>query len=134
MTPQVPAEGVQIAGRYENAVFFQVICSCGSDSCTHRVCVENDDNDEVTVTTYTTQSTDCWTRAVNKDFGAEDTVFRQIKDIAVDFVNGIYTRVKLTWAIWFHGHAEYQASIIMTKQTALNYAATLQHLIKELDK
>lgn len=133
MTPQPAAEGVQIDGRYENAVFFQVSCSCGSDNCTHRVCVENNDH-EVTVTTYTTQSTDCWTRAVNKDFGADDTVFSQIKDIAVDFVNGVYTRVKLTWAIWFRGNVEYQASIIMNKQTALNYSDTLQKLIKELDK
>ena len=133
MKPQVAAEGVAVTACYDNAVFFQVICSCGSDNCTHRVCVENNDS-EITVTTYTTQSTDCWTRAVNKDFGAEDTVFSQIKDIAVDFVNGVYTRVKLTWAIWFRGNAEYQASIIMNKQTALNYSDTLQKLIKEIDK
>lgn len=133
MTPQTAAEGVAVTACYENAVFFQVICSCGSDNCTHRVCVETNDH-EITVTTYTTQSTDCWTRAVNKDFGPADTVFRQIKDMAVDFVNGVYTRVKLTWAIWFRGNVEYQASIIMNKQTALNYSDTLQKLIKEIDK
>ena len=105
--PQTPAEGILLRKDFGDAKIYQVVCECGDDTHSHDVWVEPDDHN-ITVTTYTQQKTNWWTH------------------------NGLWTRLKLTWQLWIHGYIKYEASIIMSRQQALNYANTLQAAVKDV--
>jgi len=93
---QTPAEGILLHKDYGDAKMYTVTCECCSTDCAHSVWVEADDTG-ITVTTYTTQKTKWWE----------------------------LNRFKIIWRLLTRGYAEYEASIIMTEQQALNYADVL---------
>jgi len=93
---QTPAEGILLHKDYGDAKLYNLTCECGSTDCTHSVWVEADDTG-ITVTTYTQQKTKWWE----------------------------LNRFKIIWRLLTRGYAEYEASIIMTEQQALNYARVL---------
>jgi len=98
MTPQTPAEGILLHKDFGDAKFYTVPCDCCSTDCAHNVCVEADETG-VTVTTYTTQKTNWWSK----------------------------NRWQVIWRLLTTGYVEYEASIIMTSQTALNYSTVLKN-------
>ena len=49
-------------------------------------------------------------------------------------VNSLTRKIKLTWTLWTKGYVEYQGSLIMNKQVALNYAETLKSAVLDLEK
>ena len=104
MTPQTPAEGILLHKDIGNAKFYTVPCDCCSPDCAHNVCVEADETG-VTVTTYTTQKTKWWE----------------------------LNRWKIIWRLLTKGYAEYEASIIMTRQQAFNYAAVLTSASQDVE-
>lgn len=97
MKPQLPAEGILLHKDYGDAKMYTVTCECCSTDCTHNVWVEADDTG-ITVTTYTQQKTRWWA----------------------------FNRFKIIWRLLTQGYVEYEASIIMTEQQALNYATVLE--------
>lgn len=97
MKAQQPAEGILLHKDYGDARFYTVTCECCSTDCTHQVHVEADDIG-VTVTTYTQQKTRWWE----------------------------LSRWRIIWRLLTKGYVEYEASIIMTEQQALNYARVLE--------
>lgn len=97
MKHQLPAEGILLHRDYGNAKQYTITCECCSTDCTHQVFVEADDTG-VSVTTYTTQKTKWWE----------------------------LNRFKIIWRLLTRGYVEYEASIIMTEQQALNYARVLE--------
>jgi hypothetical protein len=97
MKPQTPAEGILLHRDYGDAMQYTVTCECCGPDCSHNVWVEADDTG-VTVTTYTKQKTRYWS----------------------------LSRWQKAWRLLIHGYIEYEASIIMTEQQALNYARTLE--------
>lgn len=97
MEPQTPAEGVLLRKNYGNAKVYNVTCECCGSNCEHNVCVEADDHN-VTVTTYTQQKTKWWE----------------------------LNRWQVIWRLLTKGYVEYEASIIMSRQQALNYAKVLE--------
>lgn len=97
MKPQQPAEGILLHKDYGDAKMYTVTCECCSTDCTHNVWVEADDTG-ITVTTYTQQKTRWWAS----------------------------NRFKIIWQLLTRGYVEYEASIIMTEQQALNYATVLE--------
>lgn len=105
MKSQQPAEGIYKRNDWGDSVAYSVACHCGSDDCTHNVWVEADDN-SVAVTTYTKQKTSWWK----------------------------LNRWQKMWTLLTKGYIEYEASIIMTKQQALNYAETLRVAIDQVEK
>ena len=96
MTPQTPAEGILLHKEYGDAKHYTVPCECCSTDCVHNVWVEADDTG-VSVTTYTQQKTKWWE----------------------------LNRWQIIWRLLTKGYVEYEASIIMTRQQAINYAAVL---------
>ena len=94
---QKPAEGILLHKDYGDAKMYTVTCECCSTDCTHNVWVEADDTG-ITVTTYTQQKTRWWA----------------------------FNRFKIIWQLLTRGYVEYEASIIMTEQQALNYATVLE--------
>jgi hypothetical protein len=108
MTPELilqrPAEGILKRHDWGNAITYQVVCECGDSSHDHMVWIETDNTREVTVTTYTQQKTKWWEQS----------------------------RWLTIWRLLTKGYVEYEASIIMTPQQALNYAETLKTAISDL--
>jgi hypothetical protein len=106
MKAQQPAEGILKSGEWTDAVAYLVPCTCGCDDHAHRVWVEADDTDTVVVTTYTQQKTRWWE----------------------------LSRWRIIWRLLTTGYVEYEASIIMNPQQALNYAETVKSAVAKFDK
>jgi len=64
------------------------------------------DETGVTVTTYTTQKTNFWSM----------------------------NRFQLVWTLLTKGYVEYEASLCMSKQQALNYASVLQSAVNDVEE
>jgi hypothetical protein len=103
MTPDTPAEGILKRRDWGNAQTYQVVCECQDADHDHNVWVEAD-NHCVTVTTYTQQKSKWWEMS----------------------------RWRTIWTLLTQGYVEYESSIIMTQQQALNYAETLKTAISDL--
>jgi len=105
MKAQTPAEGILKRNEWGDSVWYQVTCVCGDADHDHNVWIETDDNTEVTVTTYTRQKSAKWWER---------------------------NRWSAIWTLLTRGYVEYEASIIMTQQQALNYAETLKTAVNAL--
>ena len=103
MTPETPAEGILKRRDWGDAQTYQVVCECQDADHDHNVWVEAD-NHCVTVTTYTQQKSKWWEMC----------------------------RWRTVWLLLTKGYVEYESSIIMTQQQALNYAETLKTAISDL--
>lgn len=103
MNAQPPAEGILKRSEWGDAKAYQVTCECQDSNHDHNVWVEADDA-RVTITTYTTQKSKWWE----------------------------LNRWQTIWTLLTKGYVEYEASIIMTEQQALNYAETLKTAIEDV--
>ena len=100
---QAPAEGVLKRSDWGDAITYQVVCECGDSNHDHNVWIEADDN-SVSVTTYTQQKSKWWSM----------------------------NRWQKSWKLLTRGYIEYEATIIMTEQQALNYAETLKKAVEDV--
>jgi hypothetical protein len=105
MKPQTPAEGILKRSDWGDAMAYQVTCECGDENHDHNVWVEADDH-RVTVTTYTTQKSECWK----------------------------LNRWQTIWILLTKGYVKHEANIIMTEQQAFNYAEILKSAIKDVKR
>ena len=105
MKAQKPAEGILIRKDYGDAKSYNVSCECCGPNCEHNVWVEADETG-VSVTTYTQQKTKWWE----------------------------LNRWQVIWRLLTKGYVEYEASIIMSQQQALNYADTLASAVIEVER
>lgn len=103
MKTQKPAEGILLHRDYGDARMYTLTCECCGPDCTHTVWIEAE-NIGVSVITHTTQKTRWWR----------------------------LNRWQKAWRLITHGYLEYEASIIMTEQQALNYAQALQSAIADV--
>ena len=103
MKAQTPAEGILQTRDWGNSKSYTVTCECCGGDCAHNVWVEADETG-VTVNTYTEQKTNFWSM----------------------------NRWQHIWKLLTTGCIEYEASIIMSEQQALNYAETLKSAIKDV--
>ena len=103
-TAQTPAEGILLHKDFGDVKYYTVPCECCSTDCVHTVCVEADDTG-VSVTTYTTQKTNWWSKS----------------------------RWQIIWTLLTKGYVEYEASLIMSSQQAINYSAVLQSASKDVE-
>lgn len=105
MKIQEPAEGILLHRDYGDAKQYTVTCECCSTDCTHQVWIEADDTG-ISVITYTQQKTKFWSM----------------------------NRWQKIWTLLTKGYIEYEASIIMSEQQALNYAEVLNKSIVDVKK
>jgi len=103
LAPQPPAEGILKQHEWGNSKSYNVACQCCGSDCEHNVWVEAEDAG-VIVTTYTRQKTRWWN----------------------------LNRWQMIWHLLIKGYIEYEASIIMSEQQALNYSETLRSAIKDV--
>ena len=100
---ETPAQGILKHNSWGDSVMYQVTCECLDTDHMHTVDVEADEHD-VTVTIYTKVTTPFWSK--NR--------WRQI------------------WQILTQGYAEYESSIILKEQVALNYANVLTSAVEDV--
>jgi hypothetical protein len=103
MKAQIPAVGILKRSDYGDCKSYQIVCECHDPDHDHNVWIESEDTG-VSVTTYTTQKTRVWE----------------------------LNRWQTIWRLLTRGYVEYQASIIMTEQQALNYAETLKTAVSDV--
>lgn len=106
LAPQTPAEGIMINRDWGDAKTYKVVCECGDADHAHDVWIEVDETNSVVVTTYTQQKTKWWK----------------------------LNRFQKIWTLLTRGYIEYEASIIMTQQQALNYSDILKSAVEEISK
>lgn len=100
---QEPAVGILKRNDWGDTKMYNIPCSCCGADCAHDVWVEAD-NHAVTVTTHTKQKSNFWSR----------------------------NRFQIMWCLLTRGYVEYEASIIMSEQQALNYATTLLSAVADV--
>jgi len=131
MKAQTPAEGILKTNDWGNSKWYQVVCGCGQPDHALTVEVEADDTG-VNVNTYATVKTDYWTDAVKKRYDIDSPWLQEWDWFWKDLVNGIVTRLKLTWTVWTKGYVQAETTITMSEQQALNYAETIKSAIKDV--
>lgn len=105
MKSQTPAQGILKVNDWGYSKMYKVVCDCGQDDHSHNLDVEADDGN-VTVTIYTTQKTKWWK----------------------------FNRWQKIWTLLTKGYIEFETDLIMSKQTALNYADTLKTAVKDCEQ
>jgi len=104
LKPEQPAEGIMRISDWGYSKVYRIACDCGSNEHNHDVWVEADDVN-ITVSTFTTVKSKWWSM----------------------------NRWQKIWTLLTQGYVEYEASIIMSRQQALNYAKTLEHAIIDVE-
>ena len=104
MTPQVPAEGIMKTNDWGDSKVYRVTCNCGASNHDHHVWVEADDH-EVSVTIYTTNKTNFWSK----------------------------TRWYHIWTLLTKGYIDSESTVIMGRQQAFNYAHTLLSAVEDVE-
>lgn len=105
MKAQPPAQGILKTGEWGDSMSYQVVCECTDPDCTHDLWVEADDL-SVTATIYTKVKSKFWSM----------------------------NRWQTMWRLLTKGYVEYQASIYLPRQTALNYAEALKSAVKDVEQ
>jgi hypothetical protein len=105
MESQIPAVGILKRNDWGNSMTYQVVCQCGDSNHDHNVWIEAEDTG-VSVITYTQQKSKWWE----------------------------LNRWHKIWTLLTRGYIEYEASIVMGEQQAVNYANTLLTAIEDVKK
>jgi hypothetical protein len=105
MKAQQPARGILQVNDWGTSKMYKAVCECGNDDCTHIIDVEADEHD-ITVTIYTSTRTNFWSK----------------------------NRWVHVWKLLTKGYTDFETCIVMNKQSALNYATTLQSAVKDVEE
>jgi len=103
MKPQKPAKGVLLVNDWGTSKMYKAVCECGNDDCTHTIDIEADN--QVTVTIYTTTRTNFWSKS----------------------------RWFHIWRLLTRGYTDFETTIILNKQSALNYATTIKEAVSDVE-
>lgn len=131
MKAQTPAVGIMKTGEYGDSKFYKVACSCGDPNHDINFEVEADETG-VNVNSYITAKSDYWSQVVKKRYDIDNPWLQEWDWFWKDAINGLFTRLKLTWTIWTKGYVKTEATMAMTEQQALNYAETLKSAIVDV--
>jgi hypothetical protein len=132
MKPETPATGILKTNDFGNSKWYQIVCGCGQPDHTLTVEVEADELG-VNVNTYATVKTNYWTETVEKRYDSGNPWMQEFDWFWKDLVNGLVTRLKLTWDVWFNGYVKCETTTLMSKQQTLNYAEILKSAIKDVE-
>ena len=103
MKAQTPAKGVLLVNEWGTSKMYKAVCECGDDDCTHTIDVEAEDTG-VVVTIYTKTRTNFWSKS----------------------------RWVHLWKLLTCGYTDFETTIILNQQSALNYAETIKQASKEV--
>lgn len=131
MKNETPALGIMRTSDFGDSKFYKVVCGCGQPD--HDIDFEVEAADTgINVNTYITAKTDYWTETVKKRYDIDSIWLQEFDWFWKDLVNGVITRLKLTWTVWTQGYVKTETTIAMSEQQALNYAETLKSAIQDV--
>jgi hypothetical protein len=131
MTPQTPAKGILQTNDFGDSKWYRVVCDCGQSD--HELSFEVEaDEMGVNVNTYVTVKTNYWSKTFEKRYDINNPWLQEFDWFWKDLVNGLFTRLKLTWAVWINGHVKCETTTLMTAQQALNYSEVLKSAINDV--
>jgi hypothetical protein len=131
MKAEQPAEGILARSDFGDTKFYQIVCGCGQEYHDHNVEVEAAETG-INVNIYATAKTDYWSEIVEKRYDIDSPYLQEIDWFWKDLINGLVTRLKVTWQLWTTGTVTVETTIAMTEQQALNYAKTLETAIQDV--
>ena len=131
MKSETPALGILRTNDFGHSKWYQVVCGCQQPDHTITFEVEADEMG-VNVNTYATVKTNYWNESVKKRYDIDNPWLQEFDWAWKDLVNGLITRLKLTWSVWTQGYVKCETTIVMTEQQAFNYAETLKSAIKDV--
>lgn len=130
MKKQEPAEGILKRHDWGDSKWYQVVCGCGQEYHDHSVEVEANDH-EISVNIHATAKSDYWTDLIEQRHDIDSPWLQELSWFATDIINGLWTRLKVTWEVWTTGAVTVQTTITMTEQQTLNYAETLKNAMTD---
>lgn len=131
MKAESPAVGIMKTSDFGDSKFYKVVCGCGQPD--HDIDFEVEAADTgINVNTYITAKSDCWSETVNKRYDIDNVWLQEWDWFWKDLVNGLTSRLKMTWTIWTQGYIKTESTIAMTEQQALNYAETIKSAIQDV--
>jgi len=131
MKAEIPAQGIMKTNDFGDSKFYKVVCNCGQPD--HDINFEVEASEiGISVNTYITVKSDYWSEAVEKRYDIDNPYLQEIDWAVKDIINGLITRIKLTWTVWTKGYINTESTIAMNEQQALNYAETLKSAIKDV--
>ena len=131
MKAEAPAEGVLKRSDFGDTKFYQIVCGCGQEYHDHNVEVESSETG-INVNIYATAKTNYWSELVEKRYDIDSPYLQEIDWFVKDLINGLWTRLKVTWQLWTTGAVTVETTIAMTEQQALNYAETLKNAVEDV--
>lgn len=105
MKIEIPAEGIMKTNDWGESKVYRIACNCGDPGHDHNVWIEADVS-EITVSIYTTTTTNFWSK----------------------------TRWYHIWKLLTKGYIDTESTVCLTKQQALNYAETLKCAILDVEE
>lgn len=132
MIAQQPAEGILKTSEWGDSKVYKVVCECQQPDHEHNVWIEAEEYG-VNVNIYTTVKTDCWSEALKPKYTIDNIWLQEFEWFWKGLYNGIVRRLKLTKSIWINGYADFETTISMSKQQALNYSETLKSAVTDVE-
>jgi hypothetical protein len=111
MKAQIPAQGLMLQGDYGKSKNFKVECDCGSEDHAAYMWIEVAEDKEVPdveVSFYVRTWTPLWE-------------------------GGVMSRIKAAYEIIFKGVHKQEHHMLLSKQSALNFAETIKKTVKEME-
>ena len=131
MTPQIPAVGIMKTNDWGDSKVYKISCECGQSNHEHNVWIEADES-SVNVNIYTTVKTNYWDEALKPKYDIDNIWLQEFDWFWKGLYNGLVRRLKLTKSIWINGYVDFETTISMSKQQALNYAETLKSAVDDV--
>ena len=131
MTPQIPAVGIMKTNDWGDSKVYKISCECGQSNHEHNVWIEADES-SVNVNIYTTVKTNYWYEALKPKYDIDNIWLQEFDWFWKGLYNGLVRRLKLTKSIWINGYVDFETTISMSTQQALNYAETLKSAVDDV--
>ena len=131
MKPQLPAEGILKTHDWGDSKVYKVTCDCGQPDHEHNVWIEADECG-VNVNIYTTVKTDCWSEELKPKYDIDNVWLQEFDWYWKGLYNSLARKLKLTKSIWSKGYVDFETTISMNEQAALNYSTTLKNAIADV--
>lgn len=131
MKAQLPAEGILKTHDWGDSKVYKVVCDCGQPDHEHNVWIEADECG-VNVNIYTTVKTDCWSEELKPKYDIDNIWLQEVEWFWKGLYNSLARKLKLTKSIWSKGYVDFETTISMNEQAALNYSTTLKNAIADV--
>jgi hypothetical protein len=131
MKAQLPAEGILKTHDWGDSKVYKVACECGQPDHEHNVWIESDEGG-INVNIYTTVKTNCWSEELKPKYDIDNIWLQELEWFWKGLYNSLARKIKLTKSIWVKGYVDFETTISMSEQTALNYSTTLKNAIADV--